>query len=448
MDIKGKNITVVGAERSGIGAAKLISRLGGHAFVSDKNEKLKFGSPELLKKYNIEFELGKHSDRVYDCEFIVTSPGVPSDSDVLKKAIVKNIPVYSEMEFASWYCSAKIISITGTNGKTTTTALIDHILNSSGFKSTSAGNIGLAFSEIVLDLKENEYAVLETSSFQLDSIYKFKPFISIILNITPDHLDRYQGQMENYINSKISVTKNQDFSDYFVFNKDDKNIPLSKVNNKVQKYSYSLLQNVEEGVCLEKNNIIFKTKELKEKICAKSELSIKGEHNLANSMAAVIAAKLLNVDTEKLRAALGSFKGVEHRLEFVRDINGVKFINDSKATNVDSVWFALRSFDTPIHLILGGQDKGNDYNQIKPEVINKVKKIYAIGVSAEKIFDFFREYVNVQRYQNMNDAVLDAREGAKENEIVLLSPACASFDMFDNYEHRGKVFKKIVMSLN
>lgn len=447
-DIKGQKITILGAVRSGIGAAKLALSHGAVPFVSDSGPKEKIAEYlRQLDSFAVKYEYGKHSEDVYNADFIITSPGVPSDSPVLLEAHRRNIAVYSEVEFASWFCKGTVISITGTNGKTTTTSLCQHVLDQSGLKTYTAGNIGLAFSEIADQVGENEFVALETSSFQLDHIDQFKPAISTILNITPDHLDRYGHDIQNYINSKLRVFKNQDEKDFLILNADDQKTPKQIENNKVNVYYFSLQNEVENGAYL-KNGVIYFSRSGKQDFSIPvSSISLKGEHNYANSMAVVIIAKLLGADNDKIISALGSFPGVEHRLEFVRELEGVKYINDSKATNVDSVWFALRSFDNPIFLILGGKDKGNDYNQIKDLVINNVKKIYAIGSSADKVFNFFHSLVKVEIKASLEECIQTANKEARAGDIVLLSPACASFDMFNSYEHRGKVFKEAVNNL-
>ena len=449
MDIKGKKISVIGAVRSGIGAVKLIKKLGGIPFVSDiaSEEKLT-DEISLLKNEKIEFEVDGHTEKVFDCDLIITSPGVPNDSYVLSEASRRGIKVVSELELASWFCKGTVIAITGTNGKTTTTSLCAHVFNEAGMKCYTAGNIGNAFSEIALDVKENEHVSLEVSSFQLDHIDKFKPKISVMLNITPDHLNRYNENFKEYINSKMNIYKNQNSNDFYIYNTDDKNISSNLPKNNVEKIPFSISGTLSSGAFIDESKIIFANGEnTKEVICGKSELSIKGEHNLQNALAVVSIAKTLGVESNELRKALVSFKGVEHRLELVGEINGVKFINDSKATNIDAVWYALRSFDEPILLILGGKDKGNDYNKILELVKNRVKKIYAIGSSAQKIYDFFSDFISVEKVDSLEDCVQLAYKDSIPGEVVLLSPACASFDMFDNYEHRGQVFKNEVKKL-
>jgi UDP-N-acetylmuramoylalanine--D-glutamate ligase len=446
--LKDKKISVIGAAESGVGAARLIKKFGGIPFISDSAHRAKYENTiDIFRNEGIDFEFDGHSDKVFDCEFIITSPGVPSDSEVLLKAREKKIKIISELEFSANFCKGEIISITGTNGKTTTTSLCAHVFNKCGIKTYLAGNIRPAFSEVVLDVKENECVALETSSFQLDYTYDFKPKIAAILNITPDHLDRYKNDIQLYIESKLKVFKNQDKRDYLILNHDDKLTPKEITNKKVNIYYYSLSQEVMNGAYLSDKEIIFKQDGKRVFSCLVSDLSLRGEHNYANAMAVIIIAMIYKLDEEKIISALKSFPGVEHRLEFVREINGVHYINDSKATNVDSVWYALRSFDQPIFLILGGKDKGNDYNQIKDLVAGKVKKIYAIGSSSEKVYNFFYKIVKVEMKMSLEDCVSAANREARENEIVLLSPACASFDMFENYEHRGRVFKEAVNNL-
>ncbi len=446
--LKNKKVSIIGAARSGVAAAKLVKKIGGIPFVSDFQKSSKLAESEkMLIENKIEYELGNHSERVFECDLMVVSPGVPSDSKVIKNALEKGIKVISEVELAFQNCKGKIVAITGTNGKTTTTSLCGHIFKAAGVNTYVAGNIGYAFSEAALDMQENDYAVLEISSFQLDFIEKFKPNIAVILNITPDHLNRYENKFENYIKSKLRIYSNQDKGDFVILNKDDETLMNSLTEYKSHSYYFSNKEPLLNGCYVSDSHIIFNEDgELTFSFPLK-ELPIKGEHNAANAMAAITAAKIFGFDNEKIKEGLRTFKGVEHRLEFVREINGVKYINDSKATNVDSVWYALRSFDQPIFLILGGQDKGNDYNKIKQLVIDKVKKVYVIGSSADTIYTFFHSIVKVELKPTLEDVVLAANKEAKENEIVLLSPACASFDMFDNYEHRGKVFKEAVNKL-
>jgi UDP-N-acetylmuramoylalanine--D-glutamate ligase len=378
---------------------------------------------------------------------MIVSPGVPNDSIVLQNARAKGIKLISEIEIAYHYCKGKIIAITGTNGKTTTTSLCGHVFNSCGYKTHLAGNIGVAFSEIVLDVKEGEFVSLEVSSFQLDLIENFKPSVAMILNITPDHLNRYENSLDKYAASKQRIYINQDEKDFLILNKDSQAVMQYLVGHKSKSYLFSLSEKQNNGCYYSDGEVIFMNNGKENFRCSRSDIQIRGEHNLANAMSVICAAKVFNLDNNGIIKALQTFESVEHRLELVSEINGVKYINDSKATNVDSVWYALKSFDEPILLILGGQDKGNDYGQIKELVIKKVKKIYAIGSSAEKVFNFFHNDVKVELEKSLEDAVKNSSREAKYGDVVLLSPACASFDMFNNYEHRGKVFKEAVNKL-
>ncbi len=448
MNVSGKRISVIGAVRSGVGAAKLVKKLGGVPFVSDTAAESKIkNSVSLLKENEIEYETDGHSEKVYKCDLMIVSPGVPSDAPVLKVAKGKNIKVISELEFASRFCKGKIVAITGTNGKTTTTSLCGHLFNVCGHKTYTAGNIGLAFSEITTEVKEDEFVALEVSSFQLDLIDEFKPKVAMILNITPDHLNRYENKFENYIASKFRIFKNQDGNDYLILNKDDEAINKNITGYKSKSFYFSLSGNVSNGSYVSNDQIIFYRNNQLEFSFPINEMQIRGEHNIANAMAVTNAAKIFDFDNEKIKEGLRTFKGVEHRLELVREISGVKYVNDSKATNVDSVWYALKSFNEPLFLILGGQDKGNDYERIKNLVEEKVKKIYAIGSSAEKVYNFFHNIVKVELKISIEEVINSASKEARDGDVVLLSPACASFDMFDNYEHRGKVFKEAVNNL-
>jgi UDP-N-acetylmuramoylalanine--D-glutamate ligase len=450
---KYRNITIIGAARSGVAAAKLLKRKGCNVFLSDATGQDKI-APEFLeeiRKNEISYELGRHSERVYEADVIIVSPGVPQNSEVIQNALKKGIEVVSEIEAASWYCKGKVIAITGTNGKTTTTTLIGEIFKDAGYKTFVCGNIGIAFSDIVDQADEKSIIVLETSSFQLDNIKTFRPFISILLNITPDHLDRYES-FEKYTESKMRIAENQDKNDYFVFNYDDelvKNSAKTKMN--VNQAAFSLTPSVKEstanGAYLDNFDLIYYYYMGEENVIDTQKLIIKGQHNVYNAMASVISAKIFGIEKEYIKKTLQNFKGVEHRLEFVRTLKGIKYYNDSKATNVNSVWYALKGFNEPLILILGGKDKGNDYSQIEAEVKQHVKHIIAIGESKQKVYDYFKDILPVTKAGSMEDAINKASANASTDEVVLLSPACASFDMFDNYEHRGTEFKRIVNSL-
>lgn len=448
IDISNKKISIIGAARSGIAAAELALRKGAIPFISDSapEEKLS-GNLNLIKELNIEFEVGCHSKKIYDSELMIISPGVPTNSEIIQKAKAKNIQVISEIEFASMFCSGKMIAITGTNGKTTTTSLVSHLLTTAGIKNYVAGNIGNAFSKIADNIGSDGFAVLEVSSFQLDLIEKFKPFISAILNITPDHLNRYDNSVTKYAKSKQRIYENQTEEDFLIINNDSE-LLINNLNPAASKIiRFSTKEQLADGCSLFNDKIIFRKNSKELFSCNVSDISIKGEHNIQNAMCAVIVGQVLSIDNQSIEKALSTFKGVEHRIEFIRTINGVSYFNDSKATNVDSVVVALKSFENPILLILGGQDKGNDYSLIEELVKKRVKKIYAVGESAQKVYDYFNKIVSTQICSDFQEIVNLTKNDAKENDVVLLSPACASFDMFNNYEHRGKVFKEIVNKL-
>jgi UDP-N-acetylmuramoylalanine--D-glutamate ligase len=448
IEVKGKQISVIGAARSGLGAAKLIKRLGGIPFVSDSGSKEKFvEAKSVLENEKIQYEINGHTEKVFDCSLMIVSPGVPLNAEVLINARNKHIELISEIELAYHYCKGKIIAITGTNGKTTTTSLCGHVFNTCGFRTHVAGNIGLAFSELVTEVTEHEFVALEVSSFQLDLINQFKPDVAIILNITPDHLDRYDNNLQLYAESKQRIYSNQQEKNYLILNYDSETTIKYLKDYKSKSFYFSLNQKQNNGCYLSGDDVVFRINDSENFRCKRTDINIRGEHNLANAMAVISAAKVFNLDNEGITKALQTFENVEHRLELVREVDGIKFINDSKATNVDSVWYALRSFDEPLFLILGGQDKGNDYEQIKQLVIDKVKKIYAIGSSAEKVFNFFHANVKTEIKETIEDAVNNAIKEARSGEVVLLSPACASFDMYDNYEHRGRIYKEAVNNL-
>jgi UDP-N-acetylmuramoylalanine--D-glutamate ligase len=450
---KYKSFSVIGAARSGIAAAKLLKKKGYKVFLSDFSivEKINKDFIKEISENAIEHEFGGHSEKVFENEVMVVSPGVPQNSAVITKAFSAGMEVISELELASWFCKGKIISITGTNGKTTTTTLTGKIFEDAGYKAYVCGNIGTAFCDVADDVREEGVAIVETSSFQLDNIKSFKPYVSMLLNITPDHLDRYDKSIHNYIRSKLRVAENQDENDYFIFDYDDEVIKHSIGKVKARLIPFSINTNpgnkYEMGSYLQDNHIIYYREDLKEDIMDAGGLMIKGQHNIYNSMASILAAKIFGIGKVSIEKTLSEFKGVEHRLEFVRKVNSIKFYNDSKATNVNSVWYALQGFPEPIILILGGRDKGNDYSEIEKEVRKYVKHIIAIGESRDKVYNFFKDIVPTTLADDMTDAVKKAFKAAGENNIVLLSPACASFDQFDNFEHRGREFKRIINEL-
>jgi len=453
-----KKVTVIGAARSGIGASLLASRKGAKVLLSDN------GSPKLsdeiltqLRSFNVDLEFNGHSEKVFDCDFIVTSPGVPVESEVLSNARSKGIPIYSELEFASWFAKGKIIAITGTNGKTTTTALIHHILKNAGYKTLIGGNIGEAFSNIVEQTDDETISVLEVSSYQLDLIEGFHPNVAMILNITPDHLDRYENDFSKYISSKFRITKNLDEGDLFIYNKDDENIVKNLVRGKFSIQSFSAQDTsfatsfiVDGKIYIRESDNIDLPEATAEKlnlVIDVNEMLIKGIHNYYNAMAAILATKFVGCDLKKISEGLSTFKGVEHRLEVVRVLNGVTYINDSKATNVRSTYYALKSYDQNIILILGGREKGNDYDEIRELVKERVKVIFAFGESRDKIKNYFEGIIPVVVCNTLDEVVSEANKIAVAGDIVLFSPACKSFDQFTDFEHRGRTFKELVNRL-
>jgi UDP-N-acetylmuramoylalanine--D-glutamate ligase len=449
--VQDKKISVIGAARSGIAVAQLLKEKGSIVFVSDSASFESLQSQiSNLKSHEIEYEINGHTHRVFDADFIVISPGVPSDAPVVLEAECRNIPVVSELEVASWFCPSPIIAVTGSNGKTTTTTLIGKILGDARKKHVVAGNIGTAFSSVLSELDATSIAVLEVSSFQLDYIDTFRPKISLIMNITPDHLDRYNGSFARYIASKCRVFENQTNDDYLIYNYDDSETRehvrrLASLH--VHTLAFGIDQQFDEGAFVDDGKLVTILAGKRSEIIATDQIGIRGIHNLYNSMAAALAAQIMDVSTLSILAMLKNFKGVEHRLEFVREVHGVKYVNDSKATNVDSVWYALQSFDEPIVLLLGGRDKGNDYSRLHDLVEKHVEIIIAIGESADKVVEEFQANTEVVKAHSIEKAVQLARLSASAGDVVLLSPGCASFDWFENYEHRGKVFKQLVNAL-
>ncbi len=446
--VKGTSVTVIGAARSGIAVAELLNASGAHVFVSDKSSAaaLTHAIAEL-QAAGIPFETDAHSERIFACDLMVVSPGVPSDAPSVREAQQRGIRVCSELEVSSWFCSSPIVAITGSNGKTTTTTLIGRMLDDAAKKHVVAGNIGTAFAGVVLDLAPAHPAVLEVSSFQLDHIESFRPSIAVLLNITEDHMDRYDHSMEKYAASKARVFMNQTDADVLIFDEDDPWTRTVVSTARSRKVGFSAVNTVSEGAFVENGLLVTRLEGVRREIIPTSEIRIRGMHNLYNAMAATLTAQLLGVKAESIRATLTSFGGVEHRLEFVRELNGVEYVNDSKATNVDAVWYALQAFTKPIVVLLGGRDKGNDYSRLTELVRKHVRAVVAIGESADKVERSFADVSTVKQVSNMEEAVRTAQMLAQRGDVVLLSPACASFDWFNNYEHRGVVFKELVNKL-
>ena len=443
------NLIVLGGGESGVGAAYLASQNGINVFLSDKNL-IEFKYKNILIENNIEFEEGIHSiDKVLKASEIVKSPGIPNDSILIEKIIKNNIPIISEIEFASRFTNAKIIGVTGSNGKTTTTSLIYHILKSSGLNVGVGGNIGNSFAFLVAK-NDYDFIVLELSSFQLEGISKFKPIIAVIINLSPDHLERYNFNFNSYADAKFNIISNQKNSDYLVYNAEDSKINeelrIREINSSKIPFSFSKGNSFNQTY-LENNNIKSEINKNKFMISIES-LSLKGRHNVQNSMAAATVAQLLNITNQDLKESLSNFQSISHRMEHVLTIQKVKYINDSKATNVNAVYYALDSMKNPTVWIAGGVDKGNDYNQLLPLVREKVKAIICLGLDNKKIIDTFSSISDlIIEVTSMREAVNSAYRIAKPNDSVLLSPACSSFDLFENYEDRGNQFKESVRKL-
>ena len=443
-----KQILVLGAGESGAGAAVLAKVKGFDVFVSDMSL-IKDAYKALLNKYEIEWEDGRHSiEKILNADEIIKSPGIPDTAPVIREIQKKGIPIISEIEFAGRYTHAKMICITGSNGKTTTTLLTYHILKNAGLNVGLAGNVGKSLA-LQVATENFDYYVIELSSFQLDNMYKFKADIAVLLNITPDHLDRYGYDMQNYINAKFRITQNQTPNDAFIYWNDDPIITKELKAHDLKARLYPFSEEKEEGVkAYTENNQIVIDAPNDTLTITEDDLALQGRHNLYNSMAASISAKVLDIKKEDIREGLKDFKGVEHRLEKVARVRGVEFINDSKATNVNSCWYALESMRTKVILILGGKDKGNDYSEIEELVKEKVNAIICLGVDNSKLHAFFEGKVpHIEDASSMKEAVDKAFACAQKGETVLLSPCCASFDLFKSYEDRGEQFKECVRNL-
>ena len=442
-----KRIVILGAGESGTGAAVLAKKKGFDTFVSDKSA-IKDKYKGLLEKYGIQWEEKQHSETlILNADEVIKSPGIPRIAPIIMKIEERGIPVISEIEFAGRYSAAKMICVTGSNGKTTTTSLIYHILKKAGYNVGLAGNIGNSLA-LQVALCDFDYYVIELSSFQLDNMYEFKADIAVLMNITPDHLDRYDHKMQNYTDAKFRIIQNQTDDDAFVFWNDDPVIQKELHKYGIHGHYYPFAEHRKNGLAafVEDSKVWF-TEPVPFNM-EQEDLSLTGTHNLFNSMAAGISANIAGVKKECIREALSDFKGVEHRLEKVAEVDGVVYINDSKATNVNSCWYALQSMTTKTVLILGGTDKGNDYGEIADLVREKCSGLIFLGVDNDKLHRFFDGYgLPVRDALSMKECVRIARELAKAGETVLLSPCCASFDLFNNYEDRGRQFKGCVKEL-
>lgn len=442
-----KQISILGAGESGVGAAILAKKQGWDVFVSDFGS-IKQEFKDELDKNELKWEEGQHSESlILSSDLVIKSPGISDKAPIIKKLKEKGIKIISEIEFGGYYSNAKTICITGSNGKTTTTMLTYHILRKAGVNVGLAGNVGKSFAKQVAT--ENfDWYVIELSSFQLDDMFEFRADIAMLLNITPDHLDRYNYEMQNYVDSKFRILQNQTENDWFIYNYDDKIIQneISKGNFKAKEAPFSLVKEMKDGAYTNEEQLSIN---INEKFTMSiHDLALKGKHNSQNSMASAIAARVLDIRSDIVRESLTDFVNVEHRLEFVAKVHGIEFINDSKATNINSTWFALETMEKPTVWIVGGVDKGNDYSELMDLVKNKVKAIICLGLDNQKIIDTFSGVVEtIVEAKSAMEAVAYGYRLASKDETVLLSPACASFDLFENYEQRGDMFKEAVRRL-
>ena len=437
-----KRIVVLGAGISGVGAAVLAKKKGFEVFVSDKG-KITEDNKKVLLNNEIDWEENNHTfDKILNADEVIKSPGIPDSVELIMNLKNAKIPLISEVEFAFRYTKAKIAAITGSNGKTTTTLLLGHVLKNAGYDVLVAGNVGVGFALSIAE-RDYDYIVLELSSFQLDGIKNFRSDVAILLNITADHLDRYDYRLENYSASKFKITENQKEQDFLIYNADDEIV--KEIKTKAKKLPISLKDEQKEGGFLNKNELIIK---LNNNTMTMQELALQGKHNIFNSMAAAMAARVFEVKDSVIRQSMIDFQNVEHRLEYVLTVHGIDFINDSKATNVNACWFALESMTKGVVWIVGGVDKGNDYSELAEMVDEKVKAIICLGENNQNIIDAFKDKVDtIVQASTMSEAVNQSFSLANKGETVLLSPACASFDLFANYEDRGFQFKKSARTL-
>ena len=442
-----KNLVILGAGESGVGAAVLAVQKGWNVFISDYSV-IKEVFQNELNELQIEWEQGKHSmERILTADLIIKSPGIPEKIPVMKAIREKGVKVISEIEFGGYYSTGKTICITGSNGKTTTSMLTHHILKKAGLDVGLAGNVGYSFAKQVAE-GDHEWYVIELSSFQLDDMYDFHAHIAVLTNITPDHLDRYDYDMQNYVNSKFRIIQNQTINDWFIFNADDPLISSEMKNRtpQVNLAPFSMKEEQNPGAYTRNKQLIININQ--QFAMSIHELALKGKHNTQNALAAGIAARLVEIRKDIVRESLEDFTNVEHRLEFVAKVNGIEFINDSKATNINSAWFALESMESPTVWIVGGVDKGNDYSELTQLVRDKVKAIVCLGEDNGKIIEAFSGIVEtIVEAKSAMEAVAFGYRLAQKDETVLLSPACASFDLFENYEDRGNQFKQAVRLL-
>jgi len=455
-DIHTKRATVVGGARSGRAVARLLASAGATVFLTEQGPPTE-GLTDALDEVGVAYEFNGHTRRALDTDIVVLSPGVPSQANVVQQAKRGGLPLYSEIEAASWFCEAPMIAITGTNGKTTTTSLMGHVFRRhlaahDDRKAVVAGNIGYPFSDYVRDVAPNDMVVLEVSSFQLDHVDTFRPRISVILNITPDHLDRYDNDFNAYAQAKFNIFRNQEPGDVVVYNHDDglvrDYVTWAAGETGFRAVPIAQASTPDAGAFLDGDRIVLRIDDKEEPLMQRDELALRGQHNLYNSLAAAVSARVMEVENDVIRESLSRFEGVPHRLESVRTIDGVLYVNDSKATNVNAVWYALESFDRPVVLIAGGRDKGNDYTDLQPLVRNGVRAVVAIGESADTVYEELGGEADERtRARSMEEALSRAQAFAHPGDVVMLSPACSSFDMYENYEERGDTFRRLVNTL-
>ncbi|MCS3861709.1 UDP-N-acetylmuramoylalanine--D-glutamate ligase [Salinibacter ruber] len=455
-EVRRTRATVVGGARSGRAAARLLAKVGGEVFLTEQDAPSD-GAAAALDEAGVEYEFGGHTAEALDADVLVLSPGVPTQSNIVQQALRAGLDVYSEIEAASWFCDAPIVAITGTNGKTTTTSLTGHVFRTAfadtpGREAIVAGNIGYPFSDYVLETEPTDVVVLEVSSFQLDHVETFRPRVSVLLNITPDHLGRYDHDFEAYAQAKHNIFRNQGEGDVVVYNRDDDDV-RDAVEEAAAEQGVRPMAITREGVPaagagFRDGRIVLRPDDEDDSLMPQDELALRGRHNMYNSLAAAVSARVMEVENDVIRESLSGFEGVPHRLEEVRTVEGVLYVNDSKATNVNAVWYALESFDRPIVLIAGGRDKGNDYTDLKPLVRDQVRAVVALGESAENVErELGGEAPDHSRAETMGDALTQAQRAAQPGDVVLLSPACSSFDMYENYEERGDTFRRLVETL-
>ena len=454
-DVRTKQVTVVGGARSGRAVARLLAEAGAEVFLTEQGPPTE-GLEAALDEAGVGYEFNGHTTRAVEADFFVLSPGVPTQSNIVQQAMRSGIDIYSEIEAASWFCEAPMVAITGTNGKTTTTSLAGHVFREALAEvpdrdAIVAGNIGYPFSDYVLDAGAGDVVVLEVSSFQLDHVDTFRPRVSVILNITPDHLDRYDNDFHAYAQSKFNIFRRQQEGDVVVYNRDDtlvRDYVTVAEERGVRALGVSITEAPDAGAFLRDDRIILRIDDEDEPLMQRDELALRGRHNLYNSLAAAVSARVMEVESDVIRESLSGFEGVPHRLEEVRTIDGVLYVNDSKATNVNAVWYALESFDRPVVLIAGGRDKGNDYTDLKPLVREGVRAVVAMGESADTVYDELGAEAEHRTKARSMEGALDHAQGiAQPGDAVLLSPACSSFDMYENYEERGDLFRRLVKTL-